>query len=57
MNRTGQKVKIRYSIQDRIFHYTGEIVSEDHSFIAINDCKEGIIELNKNSIISIKEVD
>lgn len=53
MNRTGQTVKLRYSINGKLFHYRGKIISEDEIFIEIDDIK-GRISLNKTNILSIE---
>ena len=55
MNRIGQNIRIKYSIRDKIFHYSGRVISEDLDFIDIEEIKEGIISLNKRNIILIEQ--
>ena len=55
MNRIGQNIKIKYSIDNKIYHYSGYVISEDSDFIEINEVKDGIICLNKKNIILIEQ--
>ena len=55
MNRIDKNIRIKYSINDKIFHYSGTVVSEDSDFIDINEIKEGVISLNKRNIILIEQ--
>jgi len=55
MNRIGQDIKLKYSIDNKIYHYSGKVLSEDSDFIELDEIKDGVISLNKRNIILIEK--
>ncbi len=55
MNRIAQNIKLKYSIDNKIYHYSGKVISEDLDFIELDEIKEGVISLNKRNIILIEK--
>lgn len=57
MERTNKQKKIAVNVAGKVFFYTGPILKDEDNFILIEDCKEGLIQLNKTQIISIKSLE
>ena len=47
---------IRINVDNRIFTYTGKIISEDEHFVTFLDIKGKVLSYNKTSILSFEEV-
>lgn len=51
-----EKSKIVYNDDGRTFIATGEIISEDDSFLVVNDQFEGEMRIGKRFIVKITKV-
>jgi len=52
-----KKMRVEYEMpNEKTFHYTGKIISQDDNLIVFYDDKLGSITLNIKRIILIKEV-
>lgn len=56
MNRIAQNIKLKILIDNKIYHYSGKVISEDSDFIELDEIKEGVISFNKKNIISIEQI-
>jgi len=52
-----KRVTIKINNAGKPFFYSGVITKEDDHFIWLQDRLEGLLRINKNSIITIKEGD
>ena len=50
----GDTYIIRVEVEDRIFTYTGKIISEDENFITFIDKYGKTFSYNKNKILSLE---
>ena len=52
----GDTYIIRIEVDNRIFTYTGKIISEDNDFVTFLDKFGKTLSYNKNKILSFEEV-
>ena len=52
----GDTYIIRIKVEERLFTYTGKIISEDEHFITFKDKYGSTFSYNKSAIISFEEV-
>lgn len=57
MTKLGKYFDVKYDNKDKIFHYSGILISEDNDFIELDDKQCGKIFLNKNRIILLEVKD
>tara|TARA_Y100000310_G_scaffold296814_1_gene329388 strand:- start:2209 stop:2406 length:198 start_codon:yes stop_codon:yes gene_type:complete len=57
MEKKKERKKLAVSVGTNVFFYQGEILDEEDGFIKIFDKREGILSINKDFIISIKNID
>ena len=51
-----ERLKIAVNTGDKAFFYRGKVVKDENGWLTILEDKEGLLEINKQQIITLKKI-